>query len=489
MGYTEKAVVIGAGISGLACAFRLKQGGVLPVVLEASDHPGGVITTARRNGFLFEAGPQCPRFPSSVWSLLRELDLEGEFVAGDRKAKRYILRDGQLHRAPFSPVGLLTTGLLSWSAKGRIFAEVFGSTLPPANEESLAAFVQRKFGSEILENLVDPLISTIFFGDSHKMGMEAAFPTLVEWERNHGSLVRGGLHALRSKSKKRISQDLASSDSIEANRASLRVTDSLPSLGSLRSGMGALPRALANELRAEIRYGVSVESVQPLSTGGSLQRGNWQIGLSNGENIEAQHVVFAVPAYVAAKLLGDSVPQLAKHFGAIEYAPIRVVCSCYRRSDVRHSLDGFGFMVPRGEGLHTICTFWNSSLFPGRAPDGKVLVTSFAAWGLNGDEGDIGEEDCARIVEAENARVLGVSGAAEDHMVWRNRQALPQYNVGHARLVAEIRAVLGELAGLHVIGNFLNGRSIGDCVDAAFHAAQEVHSLIRGANIERVRAV
>src|ERR1700688_1817514 len=134
----RKAVVIGAGITGLACAIRLQQLGIRALILEAAGKAGGVISTVRRNGFLFEASPQCPRFPKPVWTLISELGLKDEFIAGDPRAKRYILRTGQLHRAPFSAGGLLTTELVSRKSKYRLLSEVFRHSHPPAGEESLA---------------------------------------------------------------------------------------------------------------------------------------------------------------------------------------------------------------------------------------------------------------------------------------------------------------------------------------------------------------
>jgi protoporphyrinogen/coproporphyrinogen III oxidase len=474
VGYTEKVAIIGAGISGLACAFRLKQLGIPCVVLEASERAGGLIATIRRNGFLFETGPQCPRLPSSVWRLVRELNLESEFVAGDAKARRYILRDGRLHPAPFSPGGLITTRLLGLASKLRILSEVFGSSYPPLDEESVADFVTRKFGAEVLDNLVDPFISTIFFGDSHKMGMESAFPALVQWERNHGSLVRGAIRARKSAQNPGKPDGLPEPSRPNENRQTLRVTDALPSLGSFRSGMATLPERLAEVLQGEIRYKAGVTFVAPLQNGNGKSKDGWQIGLSNGEKIAAEHLILAVPAHVAAPLLANSVPQLAVHLRAIEYAPMYAVASVYDRSKVAHPLDGFGFVVPRREGLQTICTFWNSSLFPQRAPEGKVLMTSFAGRGLSGEVECLQDEECARIVEAENARALGITGGAVDRMVWKDPRALPQYNVGHARRVAEVYGILHTVPNLHIAGNFLKGRSIGDCVEIAFRVAEDL---------------
>ena len=455
-----------------------------PRVLEATERSGGLIATVRKDGFLFETGPQFPRFSPSVWQLVRDLDLEGEFVAGDPKAKRYIFRHGALHPAPFSPGGLMATRLVGLSSKLRILTEPFGHTRPPEQEESLAEFVQRKFGAEILENLVDPIISTVFLGDAHKMGMDSAFPSLVEWERSQGSLVRGALRARKSKQGASESGGASRPSALHsnANHNSFRVTDSLPILGSFRSGMATLPERLAEELKEEITYGVAVESIALSQDDEGATKPRWQIRLRGGEQITAQYLVLAVPAHVAARLLETSAPQFASHLKNIEYAPICVVCSAYERSKVANRLDGFGFMVPRREGLNTICTFWNSSLFGGRAAEGTVLITSFAAAEANGKLG-AGTEARARTVETENARILGISGEPLTRVVWRDPRALPQYNIGHARRVAETYRILPELPNLYLAGNFLKGRSIGDCVDVAYRVAENLHSQLERQDI------
>lgn len=473
-------MIIGAGLSGLACAFRLKQMGLRPLVLEASDRAGGVIQTIRRNGFLFEAGPQFPRFPEPVWRLVHDLNLEGEFIPGDKKAKRYLLKRGHLHLAPFSPGGLLTTRLVASRSKLRILTEVLRHSSPPAHEESLAEFVERKFGPEVLDYMVDPIISTIFFGDPRKMGMESAFPALVEWEQSHGSLMRGALRSLKKKTGVEKSRNSEKTTQSKIASTNLHVTEALPSLGSFQTGMAALPERLAAELKASIRYGQKIEFVFPGRGQSRADSGVWEIHLDEGESITASSLVLATPAYAAAGLLEKSAPELAVLLKAIEYAPFCAVASAYERSSVAHKLDGFGFMVPRREGLETICTFWNSSLFPNRATGGKVVMTSFAGREPSSPLFTASEKECALAVEAENAKILGITAPPVDRMVWRNPRALPQYNVGHARRVTQINGAVRALPNLHLAGNFLTGRSIGDCVQIAFQVAENLHSQFAG---------
>jgi oxygen-dependent protoporphyrinogen oxidase len=474
----RKVVVIGAGITGLACGFRLQQLGIRALVLEASDKAGGVISTVRRNGFLFEGGPQCPRFPRPVWTLIRELGLEDEFIAGDSRAKRYILRNGKLHRAPFSAGGLLTTSLVSFKAKYLLLSEVFRHSYAPVAEESLAEFVGRKFGAEVLDYLVDPFISTIFFGDPRKMGMHSAFPELVEWEQSRGSVVRGAIRAYRTKREGNTKSAAEGRSAIDSNlkHGDLHVTDALPSLGSFKQGLGTLVECLALKLEDDLRFGVKIKSITARTDGDDGKLG-WRIFLSSGDEINADAVVVATPAYAAAPLLIESAPKLSSLLATIEHAPMDVVSSAYDRKQVRHPLNGFGFMVPRREGLHTICTFWNSSLFPSHARSETVVMTSFAACGRDG--GNLTEKSddlLVQQVEAENAAVLGITGAPIDRMVWKYPCALPQYNVGHAQRVKQIRKFASELPGLFFAGNYLAGRSIGDCVESGFQAADLLHS-------------
>ena len=482
MGHIYKAIVIGAGITGLACAFRLRQLGIPALLLEASNQAGGLISSLRRNGFLFEAGPQGPRFPQPVWTLVRELKLENEFVPGDPKAKRYILRDGRLHLAPLSPMSLLSTNLLSMHSKYRLLSEALRHTRPPPTEESLAEFVARKFGAEVSDYLVDPFVSTLFFSDAQKLGMLSAFPALVEWERSTGSLVRGAIRAYKSKKAKKDGTSAASAarkaSQTEANEK-LRVTDSLPTLGSFKNGMGTLIDRLAKELKDELRLESPVESLLIDREDTLRDHSAWKVRARGLEEFCTDAVVLALPAYAAATLLQPSAPQLSSLLSAIEHAPMNVVASAYHRNQVRHPLDGFGFMVPRKEGLHTVCTIWNSSVFPGRAPEGSVLMTSFSAGESHDDLMNASERVLAQTVEAENAKILGITGTPIDHAVWKYPRALPQYTIGHAQRVQAIAAALHEFPGLYLAGNYLNGRSIGDCAASGFQAADTLHSHMR----------
>jgi protoporphyrinogen/coproporphyrinogen III oxidase len=478
MDATRQVIVIGAGITGLACAFGLKQAGIPVLLLEASDSPGGVIATFGGNGFLFEAGPQCPRFPLSLWELVRGIGLESEFVRGDSRAPRYILKNRQLHRAPFSPLGFISTGLVGAASKYRILAESLRRSQPPGREESLAEFVRRKFDGDILDYLVDPFIAAVFAGDTEKIGVDSAFPFLAQWEREYGSLLAGAIRS-RKNGATASSQGPSPKRTEPTQNTSLVVTQSLPTMGSFRAGLGTLPKKLAQMLAGSIRWQAKVDGIEAQ---GRPDAG-WRIRMSNGEQMDARAIVVTAPSYEAARLLKKQLPAVSALLSSISYAPIAVISSGYDRARVRNPLAGFGLMIPRRETLNTIFNVWNSSVFPGRAPDGKILMTSFAGGAANPDFIEKDETAIAEIVEREMGSVLGIEGPPVERFVWKHRQALPQFNVGHAQTIQAMRTALERLPGLYLAGNYFGGRSLGDCVETGSRAAEEISVNLRNSDI------
>jgi protoporphyrinogen/coproporphyrinogen III oxidase len=471
---TRQVVVIGGGITGLSCAFRLRQSGIRVLLLEAADRPGGMVATVERNGFLFEAGPQCPRFPGPLYDLVREIGLEGEFVPGDAGAPRYILKNGRMVNAPFSPLGFVLTRLVGSASKYRLLTEVFRRSQPPLGEESLADFVRRKFDSDVLAYLVDPFVAAIFAGDSEKIGVESAFPFLARWEREYGSVLRGALRSRKRGSPLGPNHE-SSRRTKRAKQKTLDVTESLPTLGSFRAGLGTLPRKLSQDLGESVRLGAKVERIEASREDSGFA---WRLRLSDGEEARGAAVVVAAPAYEAARLLRKAAPGLSAMLSDISYAPIAVVSSGYERAQIRNPLHGFGLMIPRRENLRTIFQVWNSSVLRGRSPEGKVLMTSFAGGAANQAFVDKDETAIAQVIEGEMGDLLGIDGSPLERFVWKHPKALPQFDIGHAQTLAAIRGALGGLPGLYLAGNYFGGRSLGDCVEIASRTAKEIARLL-----------
>ena len=454
MSNPTQVAVIGAGISGLACAYRLQQSGVDVALLEASDHAGGLMSTVEKGGALFETGPQSFQGTGTLLDLIRELGIEGELQKADPRAPRYVYLHGHLRKIPMSPQALLTSSLLAPGSRWKIATEAFKRSKPPSEEETVASFVRRKFGHEILEYLVAPFVSGVYAGDPEQLSLKAAFPTLDEWEREYGSVLRGAMKSRPAKAK----------------------GGGPPPLCSFRRGVATLPIAMAGKLGERLQTGTTVLEIQRASGSGANSS---SYELRAQRRAQERHavvdaVVIATPAYAAGALLGTVSAHIAQILSGIPYAPVAVVASNYRRQQIGDPLDGFGFLVPRGQKVRTLGTVWNSSLFPGRAREGTATMTSFIGGATDVEIVQHSEDEIAQIVQSENARILGITGPPIESAVWGYTRALPQYNLGHGHIVEAIRDAERQTPGLFFAGNYLEGPAIGKCVENGFHTAEAV---------------
>src|ERR1700723_1816360 len=461
MGEPKQVIVIGAGISGLACAYRLKQLGTPVILLEASARVGGLVGSVQKDGFLFESGPQSFQGTEPLLELIREVGMEGDLQRADPRAPRFIYLRGKLQKIPMTPQALMASSLLGLKSRAKIVSEPFKRTKPPTKEESVADFVRRKFGHEILEYLVAPFVSGVYAGDPEKLSLKAAFPTLDEWERRYGSILRGAMKS-RPPTEKRTAA---------------------PPLCSFTHGVATLPRAMATQLGDALHYEARAVSVdfanQPVAAAAACEIRIVQNGQERPLNVDA--AVVATPAYAAAHLLETFSPHLAQILSGIAYAPVAVVACTYYRQQVGDPLEGFGFLVPRGEKVRTLGTVWNSSLFPGRAHEGSVTITSFIGGVTDPDIIQLHEENIAAIVTEENARILGITGPPVEVAVWKYPRALPQYNLGHGHIVETIRDAERALPGLFFAGNYLEGPAVGKCVKNGFQTAEAVRKYLQTA--------
>lgn len=449
--------VIGGGISGLSCAYRLYQLGIPFMLFEAADCPGGLIGTATEDGFLFETGPQSFQGTDSALDLVRELGLEVDLCQSDPRAPRYVLRNGRLERIPMSPQAVLRTSLLGVGSRLRIASEALRRTKPPAEEESVADFVRRKFGQEILEYLVAPFISGVYAGDPEKLSLPSAFPSLDAWERSYGSILRG---AMKSRPSKGAGQGPAP-------------------LCSFHHGMAMLTRTIAAKLGDSAKMGACVDS---LGRAESDTPARYQLRITQQgrtETIGARTVVIATPAYVASHLVEEISKPLARTLSGIEYVGVAVVASVHYKQQVGTPLDGFGVLIPRSEKYRTLGTVWNSSLFPDRAGEGRVTMTSFAGGATDPEITTMPDEEIAAIVEKDNARMLKITGQPIMSRVWKHPKALPQYNLGHGHVVQTIRETESATPGLYFAGNYLEGPAIPKCIDRGSQTAEAVRDYLR----------
>jgi protoporphyrinogen/coproporphyrinogen III oxidase len=440
---TVPTIVVGAGISGLACAFALRKAGVDAQVLEASARAGGVIASEARDGFLLELGPQSFSGTVALRSLCTELGIADQVVEAPARAPRYVLIDGELRAVPLNPAAMLASSLLSARTKWRIARDAFGTSRASEKDESIAGFVRRKFGEELLDRLVAPFVSGIYAGDPERISLRAAFPQLYEAEKSAGSAIRGMMRAAKSRKGPR----------------------GRPTLLSFRRGNETLVCALAQKIGSRLRFGAEVLGIGVRRQTGTVR---FEVRIREGgiEQVTvAERLVLATPADVAGALLRDVNAGFEPVLGGIEYAPVAVVSLGYRREDVGYSLDGFGFLVPRSSGLRVLGSVWNSSLFPERAPAGHALLTSFVGGAKDPSAAELSSGDLVALAHREVAPILQIRAAPVLSHVQVYRRALPQYSIGHAERLMALERLRNDLPGLFLVGNYFRGPAIGNCVE------------------------
>jgi oxygen-dependent protoporphyrinogen oxidase len=446
------ALVIGAGISGLVCAYGLRKAGIDAHIVESSAKPGGVIVSERRDGYLLEFGPQSFTATSPILNLCRELQIDEQLVQAPPKAPRFVFVKNELHTVPLSPPAFITSPLFTATTKWRVLRDFVGHSVPPDNQESVAAFTRRKFTPELLERLISPFVSGIYAGDPEKLGLRSAFPQLYEAEKFTGSVTRGLLRAGKN-----------------------RGANEKHTLRAFRNGNETLTDALAASLESNLRCGVAARSVRVASS--SLTASTFEVTiLANGqeETFATEQLIIATPAAQAAALLRGVNPRFESTLTQFEYAPVAVVSLGYPEAAVRHSLHGFGFLVPRSSGLRILGTVWNSSLFPGRAPENHVLVTSFLGGVTDPQAASLSESELVATVHRELTPMLGISQqqpAFANVKIWP--RAIPQLNIGHFQRISDLALLQSRYPGLSLVGNYLHGPSLGVCVEQALTVAPQ----------------
>jgi oxygen-dependent protoporphyrinogen oxidase len=448
-------VVVGAGIAGLAAAYELTAAGRSVRVLDAGQTPGGVMQTERSDGWVVDRGPDSflIQKPAAI-ALCSELGLEPQLISTLEPRTAYVLRDGRLHPLPEGsflgfPVslrGLATSSLFTPLGKMRMAAEalILPRTLEPDDDESIGAFVARRFGREAVDYLAEPLLAGIHAGDVDRLSIRLLFPRLLDTENQYGSVLRA-FRALKPKPSAR------------------------GAFMSLASGVGQLVDALVARLPpGSMVRGCRAIAIHRDAAGYSVRD---SAGVSS-----ARAVLLAVPSYEAATLLRSLDEQLAALCDGVDYASTATVALGYRAEQVAHPMQGTGFVVPRAEGRALLAATWVTSKWPGRAPPGHVLLRAFFGGGR--DPGRLDQHDDAgliRLATQELGDVLGITGAPELTRVARWIRQSPQYVVGHAKRVRAIDARLETHAGLFGAGSGFGAIGIPDCIGAGRAVATRIH--------------
>lgn len=450
-------IVVGGGISGLAAAWALQRRGVSVMLLEATTRAGGTIGSAREHGCLCESGPNSTLETTPlIGTLLDELGITGERVYANPAARnRYILRNGRLIPLPLSPFAFISTPLFSAGAKLRLLREPFVSRGAPDAEESVAAFVRRRLGGELLDYAINPFVAGVYAGDPEKLSVSAAFPRLHELEQKYGSLIRGQVFGARERARK------------------LEESKQAAAMLSFKRGMQTLPDAIASRL-ARVEFNAKAVAVTPGSGGFTVTAS----GANGPRDLHARAVLLATPAAAAAKLVAPFAPQATGALAAIPYPPVAVAICAYPRGAIAHALDGFGFLVPQREGRQILGTIFSSTLFGERAPPDIALLTTFIGGMRQPDLALLDPDEISNIAQAELAALLGAPPQAKFVRVTRWPRAIPQYTLGHLDRIAQIERAERDIPGLFFCANYRGGIALGDCIKSADRVAHEAATLL-----------
>lgn len=457
----NQVVVIGAGVSGLATAYALVRSGCDVTVFEGSDRVGGCVWSERTpEGYLLEHGPNSLlNLNPEVDRLCGELGLDEDRVFQQSVSRRrYLVKNRSLVPVPSRLMDFPGSPLWGPWAKLRALAEPFIQARQPiAADESVAAFVRRRFGSEMVDYGVEPFVAGIFAGNPEELSMGSSFPQLAAMERAYGSVTWG---VLRSRMKHGRA------------RRPLRVF-------SFRDGVGQLPQAMGAVLGARVVTGARVTSVhREVRDGIPRYLVHVDVG-GHTRRVNADQLVIATPADAAAKLLADLSPLLADHLDQIPYAPVGLVHLGVRREWCSRLPEGSGCLVPKREGLPILGSLWGSNVYPDRAPAGRVLLTNYVG-GMR-DPGVLQwtDPELARLVLDTLRDLVGLTHEPELVRVVRHPRAIPQYLIGHPSRVAAIEQLLAPLDGVYLTGNYLRGVSVRDCLTHGLRLAETIVDRVR----------
>ncbi|MEK3714224.1 protoporphyrinogen oxidase [Paenibacillus sp. FSL R7-0333] len=459
----RKVVIIGGGLSGLSAAFYIRkfyrEAAVQPEItlIEKDKVLGGKIETLHRDGFVIEKGPDSfLARKTAMVDLARELELDHELVSTNPNAKKtYILQRGKLHPMPAGLVlgiptelkPFLKSGLVSFGGKMRAMMDF---VLPPrrsAEDESLGDLIERRLGTEVLENMTEPLLAGIYAGDMRKISLQATFPQFGEVERQYGSLIRG-----MTTGRKPVETHTGTKKS---------------AFLTFRQGLQSLVHALIHELQ-DVRQltGTGAKSIRVLGGAGSSGTPRYEVELENGEVLEADDICITVQNFAAAELLRPHVDVSA--LDAVNYVSVANVVLAFTRQDIVTEYDGSGFLVPRKEGRNITACTWTSTKWLHTSPDDKVLLRCYV--GRSGDEQNVELPDdaLAELVRKDLREIMGITAAPLFTEITRLRSSMPQYPVGHPGRIAGLRSELAQkLPGVYAFGAGYDGIGMPDCIKQA----------------------
>lgn len=470
---TAKVVIVGAGLSGLVCAYKLsnseacRSGQLLVEVVDGLPRAGGVIESLKVGDCLIESGPDS--FITNkpyMLELCDELGIRDRVVPVNKKnrgamvvhrGKLVPLPEGFIMLAPSLIAPFAASPILSIPGKIRAMLDLVLPARESKEEESLASFVRRRFGAEVLEKLAQPMVAGVYVGDAEKLSAEFVAERFVAMERTAGSVIRG-LMAEREK---------ASASETSGARYGLFASFD----GGLQVVVDSLLKAMGP---VNFRFGEKVQSVSPSKTAST--KPGFDVKLSSG-TISCDKLVLTAPASVCSHLVKESMPELALPLGMIKAASSAVINFVFEKNQISHALNAFGAVIPEGEVARnnlTIIAFALASLKYPRCPENKIIIRAFTG-GVKGEK-FLALSDDELIVRSlrDLNLLLGIKGEPSHKAVHRWPVSMPQFDVGHRAVLSQIDEALAGRPNLYLAGNSYRGVGLPDCVNSGCQSAQKV---------------
>jgi len=475
----SRVVVVGGGISGLSIAHYLRkqadhQGADIDLVLlESTKRVGGKIESVWDDGYLCEGGPN--GFLSGrvdMMNIAHEVGLSDKLLsADDSAASRFIYTKGALHPLPGSPPAFLKSKIMSFWGKLRVLREPLTKQLSDGVDETVAAFGERHLGREAVDQLIGPFVTGVFAGDPEQMSLKSTLPVMAELEKEGGgSLIRAMYR--RSKAKRAAAKQQGGPAENEGPKSE-GMFGASGVLTSFDDGMATLTKALENSLGDVIRTGVKVKAIDRSSE----REYPWRIYTDTGEELSADAVIIAAPAYATAEMLAEFDDALADKVGGIPYSAVNVLCLGYPEESTG-KLDGFGFLLPLKEQRRILGAVWTSSVFPGQAPSSKSSIRVMIGGARGAEYASLDDEATNKLAQDELRGLMGIRDDPEFSRLWRHERAIPQYVVGHGERLDIIDSRLALHRGLYLGGNAYRGVSMPDCVRNGKELAERVATQI-----------
>jgi oxygen-dependent protoporphyrinogen oxidase len=452
----DRVLIIGGGVSGLATAYHLSRYAIPSTIIEKSHRTGGLIKTDVIEGCHLEAGPDSfIATKPAVSELAAELPGLPEQIIGSNDAGRkiFVVRNGQLLPMPQGMVmmvpgdwdALEKSQLIGAEAKRSIHDETKRKPLERKEDVSVGQFVGEHFGPEVLEYLTEPLLCGVYGGDSENLSAESVLPRFLGYERKYGSLVKGVQQELRDR----------------------------PKSGSLflsfRDGMQTLTNSLARALgdRVQILHGEATEIRRQGET--------WTVRVG-ADTLSSRNIALCCPAHVNAKLLESEAAPVADELAAIPYSSAILVMQVYDRAQLLHPLDGFGFLVPRGERKTIAAATFVDTKWPDRNPKTLAAIRVFIVGKRAVELADASEQEILSLVRQDLQSFMGITALPLFHTFYRWPNSMPQYVVGHSQRTKNIFEHLANYPGLFLVGNAYDGVGVPDCLRHAREVAQHICS-------------